>query len=233
MRNLVKVLSTAAIFLSCTLSVANSQDQTDTTNGRSVVTESFGGSDPALILGGQISFVQDSAPWLVYLSNGNLVMENRQNPKSLQYNDIAWVKFPESGVLTSTENLIISAIVESENVGNGGAGILIGSGKAGAYLAFAVDGQGRYHVLKKESRKLRTLHSAKHTAIVVGAPNRLTFEVRGAHIAFLANGTEVIQVPYVRRLGSSGQSGGRSGIGIAAFGTGKFLFDSVAISRAD
>ena len=38
------------------------------------------------------------------------------------------------------------------------------------------------NLLRKGGRKLRREHSAAHTAIVEGAPNRLSFEYRGANV---------------------------------------------------
>lgn len=233
MREFVKTTSVAAILLCSATSVAVSQEQADATNGQNVISETFDGDDMSLMLGGQISFNGDSAPWLVYVSDGQFVLENRKEPKSLHYNDITWVQFPDANVLISTENLVISTVVDVKNVGNGGAGIVIGSGKAGLYLFFSVDGQGRYHILSKDGRNLRRVHSAKHAAVLVDEPNQLTFEVRGANVAFLANGTEITQVPLMNRLANSRATNGQAGIGIAAFGIGKFFFDNIEISKAN
>ncbi len=233
MREIVKVFLVAVIFLSGAAAEVSSQEQTATASSQNVIKESFDGEDPSLMLGGQIDLRSNSASWQIYVADGKLLMENRKDPQSLQYNDIAWVRFPESEVITSTENLVISAIVEANNIGNGGVGILVGSGKAGTYLVFSVDGQGSFHILKKDGRKLRSMHSAKHAAIAVGAPNQLTFEVRGAHVVFFANGTEIIQVPYMKRMASTLQSKGQAGIGLAAFGIGKFVFESVEITKAN
>jgi len=233
MREIVKVFLAAVILLSGASTTVMSQEQTEATSSQHIIKESFDGDDPSFMLGGQIDLRGNSAPWHIYVADGKLLMENRKDPQSLHYNDIAWVKFPESEVLASTENLVISANVEAKNTGNGGAGILVGSGKAGTYLMFSVDGQGSFHVLKKDGRKLRPVHSAKHPAIVVGAPNQLTFEVRGTHVVFFANGTEIIQIPYMKRMANSLQSKGQAGIGLAAFGIGKFVFESVEIAKAN
>jgi len=229
----VIVIATAALLSASAASVAMAQEQAVATGSQNVLTESFDGDDQSLMLGGQIDLLGDSTPWLIYVADGHLVMENRQNPKSLHYNDIAWVKYPNAEILTSTENSVISAVVGAQNVGNGGAGILVGSGKAGNYLMFSVDGQGRYHILKKEGRKLRAVHSAKHAAIAVGGPNELTFLWRGANIVLVANGAEITQIPYPRPITSSRRLSGQAGIGLAAFGIGTFTFDSVEIVQAD
>ncbi|WP_282169953.1 hypothetical protein [Ruegeria atlantica] len=195
------------------------------------INESFDGEDQSLMLGGQIFLNPTKSQWVIYVSDGDLVLENRKNPQSLHYNDIAWAKFPDAESVEATQNLLISAVVESQNDAHGGAGILVGSGKSGLYLAFTVDGQGRFHVLKKDGRQLRTVHSAKHEAIKTDGPNQLSFQVRGAHVLFFANGTKVIQVPFSKRAASSRNSDGGTGIGLAAFGTGTFRFEEVEISR--
>jgi hypothetical protein len=183
------------------------------------------------MLGGQIFFNPTKSQWVIYVSDGGLVMENRKNPQSLHYNDIAWVKFPDADSVEPTEDLLISALVESRNDAKGGAGILVGSGKLGRYLALAVDGQGRFHVLQKDGRQLRAVHSAEHEAIKTDGPNLLSFQVRGPHVFFYANGAKLIQVPFSKRSTNSRNSNGGTGIGLAAFGTGTFRFEEVEISR--
>ena len=232
-RDFFKAIPVAAILLSSASSAATSQEQTEVASSQRVVKESFDGGDLSLMLGGQISLQGENTPWLVYVTGGKLVMENRQKPQSLHYNDIGWVKYPKSDVLTSTENSVISVTVEGKSVGNGGAGFLVGSGKLGVYVMFSVDEKGRYHILKKDGRKLRSLHRATHPAIVVGAPNQLTFEMRGAHVVFFANGTEIIQIPFSNRAANSRRFDGQTGIGLAAFGIGTFTFDNVEITQGN
>lgn len=212
-------------------SAALSQEQVPEPDAPVVITESFDGEDKTLMLGGQIFFNLTKSQWVVYLADGDLVMENRENPQSLHYNDISWVKFSDAESVESTEELMISAVVESRNDGRGGAGILVGSGKSGKYLAFTVDGQGRFHVLQKDGRQLRSVHSAKHDAVLVDGSNELSFKMRGANILFYVNGTKVIQVPFSKRGANSRNQSGGTGIGLAAFGTGAFHFEEVEISR--
>lgn len=209
------------------------QETTEAAETANVIVETFDGEDPSLMLGAQIDFRTDKSPWLVYVSDGKLILENRKNPQSIHYNDVKWVKFPEADAITTTENAVISVVVDGENEGRGGAGFLVGSGIAGVYLMFSVDEQGRYHLFHKDGRKVRPVHSAKHDAIEVGEPNTLTFEVRGANIAFFVNGTEVIKLPNPTKLAHARQTDGRTGIGLAAFGIGKFSFDSVEISQTE
>lgn len=223
----------AAFVLGSLPSSAASQDQTAVQASRPVVEETFDSDDSDLVLGGQLDLTAQTPPWFVHVSDGKLVMENRLEPQSLHYNDISWVTYPETDLLASTENAVISATVEAKNSGKGGAGILLGSGKAGSYLMFSVDGQGQYHVLRKDGRSLRPMRSAKHVAIHIGAPNELSFELRGANVVFLANGTEVIRIPYEPQPGSMGRGNDQSGVGLAAFGIGKFSFDNVEIARPD
>jgi len=157
-------------------------------------------------------------------------MENRSEPRSLHYNDVSWVRFPGASLVESTGDMTISAVVESQNTGTGGAGILFGSGQSGYYLMFGVDAEGRFHVLQKDGRKLVSVHSATHPAIATHAPNTLTFARRADTIAFYANGTEVIQIPVSDKvLRTRGQSG-QPGIGFAAFGIGTYAFDTVEVT---
>ncbi len=224
-----------ALALSTSASAAMAQETTqpEPANVPAVITEDFEGDDTSLMLGGQIEFQTRKSPWVLYVKDGQLVMENRQNPQSLHYNDIAWVKFPGSDVIESTEHLVISVVVDGEVNGNGGAGFIVGSGKEGVYLMFSVDDAGRFHVLQKDGRQLRPVHRATHPAIVLGGPNEISFDVKGAHVAFLANGTEVIQIPFPSRMSVNRQQSGQAGIGLAAFGTGTFFFDDVEIGRDD
>ncbi len=223
----------AAIVFGGFSSAATSQEQAGATGSRNVVAEAFDSGDPSLMLGGQIDLNGEAPPWFVHVADGKLVMENRLDPRSLHFNDIAWVKYPGSDVLASTEDAVISATVEAKNAGSGGVGILVGSGKAGAYLMFSVDGQGQYHVLRKDGRNLRPLHSAKHVAIRADAANQLTFELRGATVVFFANGVEIIKIPYANRTASIARGGEQGGVGLAAFGIGTFSFHSVEIARAN
>ncbi|WP_424832579.1 hypothetical protein [Ruegeria sp.] len=233
----IKRCSTAA-FASLTLSICAplsvlAQEQSAEGGQTEIIIETFEGEDQSLMLGGQIFFNPSKSDWVIYVSDGDLVMENRKSPQSLHFNDVAWVKFPETDSIESTENMVISAVVESGNEAQGGAGVLVGSGKSGKYLALAVDGQGRFHVLKKDGRQLRAVHSAKHDVINVGEANEVSFQVRGAHVLFFVNGVKVIQVPYSKRSTNSRNDGGGTGIGLAAFGLGIFRFDQVEITRAN
>ncbi|MDF1669346.1 MAG: hypothetical protein P1U83_07020 [Roseovarius sp.] len=228
---IAKVVAASAILLTTASSVATSQEQADVAASQNVITESFEGNDPSLMLGGQIDLRGTITPWVTYIADGELVIENTQDPNSLYYNDISTVKFPDSHILEPTAGLVISVTVDGTNMGSAGAGILIGSGKAGSYLMFSVDGQGRYHLLRKDGRKLRREHSAAHAAIVEGAPNRLAFEYRGANVAFLVNETEVVQIPLANGAPNSRLKQGAAGIGLAAFGIGTFNFDDIEIAK--
>lgn len=224
----------AAILFAASTVTAPAQDQAAAIGSQPSITETFDAGDPSLMLGGQIDLDTDVAPWRVDITAGKLVMENRLNPQSLHYRDIAWVQYPDSDTLTSTEDAVISTVVEAENSGRGGAGILVGSGKAGTYLMLSVDGQGHYHVLRKDGSTLRPLRSARHVAIVAGAPNKLTFEQRGTNTVFIVNGAEIIKIPNAEGPGLPGRPrAGASGIGLAAFGIGEFSFDDVVITRVE
>lgn len=223
--------ATVAALLAASGTVAVSQEQTATDTAQRVVIERFDGSDPSLVLGGQIDLHADSSPWLVHLSGGALVMENRTNPQSVHYNDITWVKYPDESVISSTEGSVIAVEIEARNTGRGGAGLIVGSGKGGTYLMFAVDGEGGYHVLKKDGRHVRPVHSAKHPAVRTDGFNALSFVIRGDRAVFFANGAEIIQVPYTRAAKMPGRAQTRSGIGLAAFGIGSYSFDNVEISE--
>ncbi len=217
----------------CHPTVARSQDTITEPDLPDVLVETFDGDDTTLMLGGQIDFQSAKPPWAVYVADEKFVMENRQDARSLQFNDVAWVKFPGSDSLESTQDMVISAVVDGEFSGKSGVGILVGSGKSGKYVAFTVDDKGRYHVLQKDGRQLRLVHADRHDAIRVGAPNKLTFQVRGAHVVFFANGTKVVQTLFSKRTSTNSSQGARAGIGLAAFGTGRFEFDEVEIKRAN
>jgi hypothetical protein len=218
----------SAIFFGGLASVAASQEQSATAGNPGVVSETFDGGDTSVMLGGQLDIGTEKAPWVYFLSDGALVMENRSEPLSIHYNDIFWAKYPDSDTLESTEGAIISATVEADNEGPGGIGILIGSGEAGAYLAFLVDGQGQYHVFQKEGTVVKKLNSGRSAAIKVEGPNSLTFEVRGENVLFRANSDKVIEVPYSTMPGN-----GQGGLGLAAYGIGQFRVEDVAISRGN
>jgi len=233
MTDVAKAISVGVLLSVALTSAALTQEQVPEPDGQNVIRETFDGDDQSLMLGGQVDFLGVKPPWAVYVADGHLVMENRQEPRSLQFNDIAWVKFPGEDSIEATEDLVISAVVNSDISGNGGVGILVGSGKAGVYTAFTVDEQGRFRIFKKEGRQLRVVHSDTHEAIVIGGPNELSFKVRGPHVLFYANGTKVVQVPFSKRTSSGRQSGENAGIGLVAFGTGTFRFDEVEISKPE
>jgi hypothetical protein len=216
-----------AIAVASLSSVAVAQDKT--VSRPRIYAESFDTGDPTVMLGGQIGFGTEVPPWGMHIADGKLVLENRVTGPSIHYSDIAWVKYPDSDVLQTTEGSVISAVVEAKNVGSGGVGILVGSGKAGVYIAFLVDAQGQYHVIGKDGREVRRLHSGKDSAILAGAPNNLAFQRRNDNVVFLSNGVEIIKIPYIAPPEGSGQGG----VGIAAFGIGAFSFDSVEIARTE
>ena len=193
--DVAKAVLLAAAFTGVFASAVTSQEQqTEDVNQRAIL-DAFDDEHPSLVLGGQIDFQTGKSSWLVYLFGGKLVMENRLNPQSLHYNDITWVLFPGSEMLESAEDLQISALVEGANSGPCGVGILVGSGKAGIRKMFAVDGQGLFQILKRDGRKLTPVHRARHEAVLAGALNEVAFEVRGANVAFLVNGAEIIEIP--------------------------------------
>jgi len=193
-----------------------------------VYTETFDGDDMSLMLGGHINFPEKDSEWLVYVTGGKLVLENKSNPRVLHYNDITWVKYPDPDTLETTENAVISVVVDGQNEGMGGVGLIVGSGKGGHYVMFSVDGEGRYHIFRKDGRKARPVHSAKHPAVRISGPNQLTFKKHGKKIAFIANGTEIIRVLAAKRGLPKGEG---AGVGLAAFGLGKYTIDSVVITQ--
>lgn len=216
-----------AVILVGLSSIAIAQEQTVAPEDTAIFGESFDGGDPSVMLGGQLDIGMEKAPWVYFVADGALVMENRTEPQSIHYNDISWAKYPDSASLESTEGSIISATVEAQNEGRGGVGILIGSGEAGDYLAFLVDGQGQYHVVRKNGSSVKALNSGRSAAVLVEGSNTLTFEVRGENILFFANSDKVIEIPYTV------PGDGRGGVGIAAYGLGQFRVDEIAISRSN
>lgn len=207
-----------------TAAIAQDQGAADATE--SVYLETFDAGDPSAMLGGQIGLESDTQPWVLSVTDGKLVVQNRVSAQNIHYNDVAWVKYPNSTSLESTENSVIAAVVEPRNESSGGAGIYFGNGDAGAYLAFLVDAQGQYHVMKKEGKRVSRMLSGQSDAIRIGQANEVSLAWRGEELAFFSNGVEVIRVPYARRPGD-----GLGGLGLAAFGIGTYLFDSVEISR--
>jgi hypothetical protein len=218
----------SSFLLGSCVSAAVAQEQAGSTDTPVVFLETFETGDPMAMLGGQIDLGGDSQPWILHVTDGKLVLENRTAAQNIHYNDIGFVKYPDSSSLESTETSVISAVVESRNEGSGGVGIFFGSGDAGAYLAFLVDAQGQYHVMRKQGKKVSRLHSGTSDAILADKPNAVSLAWRGADLAFFANGTEVIKVPYAHTPGS-----GQGGLGLAAFGIGAYLIDSVEFSRAN
>lgn len=235
-QGVLKSLSIALLICGSTIPPTHAQEASAVVASPSAVSsvfESFDGDELATTLGGQFRPSATASPWQIYLADGKLVLENRQDPNSLHYNDIAWVKYPGSVVVDTTENAVISAVVEGGASSTGGVGILVGSGKAGAYLAFLIDESGRYHLLEKNGRRLRTIITEVTSAIRPDQLNEVTYEVRGANIAFLINGEETIQIESPNRMPGSRRIDGRTGVGVAAFGTGTFYIDSVTISRGN
>ena len=235
--SIAKTLNGAIFFSFLAFYPANAQDVANTPQplqNSNTIIERFDSGDLTTVLGGQLRQGQNASAWYVHLSNGKLMMENRKEPHSLHYQDISWVKYPNSSVVGTTRGAVISAVVEgTPATPGGGAGILNGSGKVGTYLAFVVDNAGFYHLFKKDGRALRLVISEPNAAIRIGQPNELSFETRGAIIAFLANGQDVIQIESPNRMPGNRRLDGRTGVGLAAFGIGKYSFDDVAISKAN
>lgn len=190
----------------------------------SVYFENFNGDDRSTMLGGQIDFSFNSK-WIVTTGDGKFIMENRADPNVLHWDDIKWVRYEGEEVLSSTRRARISVSVEAMNEGRGGVGILVGSGEHGGYLVFGVDKDGRYHVMERNGRKATRAFSGVDKAIRAGQSNRLSFEWRDDQVVFLANGTEVIQLPYDKRV--------EAGVGLAAFGLGIYTFDDVEITKVE
>jgi hypothetical protein len=197
------------------------------------VVETFSQGDLSLVLGGQLAFGGEDPTWTRYVAEGSFVLENRSNARALTYNDIGWVAFPDSDTLSTTEDATISATVLSANEGHGGAGILIGSGLGGAYTAFTIDGQGRFHVLQKRDGKLKQLHTATHEAIRPGEANTVSFTTRRDALQLMANGVTVMQVPILPDTDLRRRDSSTTGIGLVAFGQGRFEIDTVEIRRVN
>lgn len=224
---LVRTAVVSAIFLGG-FGVSAWAQEADAAAEASVVLETFDSGDPSAMLGGQIDLVGDALPWILHVSEGKFVVENRTEAQSIHYNDISYVKYPDSGSLELTENSVISAMVDPRNEGSGGCGIYFGNGDAGFYLAFLLDAQGQYHVVRKLNGKVKRLHSGTADAIKAGEANEVSLAWRGGSLVFFANGTEVINVPYDYTPGT-----GEGGLGLAAFGIGSYYFDDVEFSRAN
>lgn len=230
---LFKIISLSAVLLGVSFAPSISQEAAKSSGKIATYQENFESDDINLMLGGQINFRNSKSKWLVYINSGKLVMENRLEPQSLQYDDIQWVRYPNSEVLSATGDATISVTVEAGNDGRGGVGILVGSGERGAYWMFGVDAEGRYHVVNRGSRNASPAYSAKHDAVSIGKPNRVSFERRGDNIAFFVNGTELIQVPNGNQQRNSRRQNGQAGVGLAAFGLGTYTFDDVEITQGN
>lgn len=189
--------------------------------------EDFNGSDPDTMLGGAIDFANNDTNWFLSVVNGQLRMENRSHPRSVVYNDISWVRYPGAVSLSSTKSSKIKVDIAAQNKGRGGAGILFGSGVRGHYWLFAIDGAGRYFLIKKVGRKSRMVFSEVSSKIHSGRPNELSYELQNKSISFIANGNELVKIP----LDKSDQK--LTGIGLGAFGIGVYSFDNVEISEID
>lgn len=175
------------------------------------------------MLGGQLHFANPNTVWIETIADGRLVFENRLQPNNLHYQDIKWVRYEGENTLSTTRDATIAVSVESENEGKGGAGILVGSGKAGSYVAFVVDRQGRFHVLQRGQRTAQVAYSGKSEHIRVEAANRLTFDRSGDTVTFFVNGVDVITMPV--------ENSDAPQVGLAAFGIGIFAFDDVEITK--
>lgn len=220
----------ALIVVSVSAGLVSASCAQETTQGQQVskrpsYVENFDGEDRETMLGGQLAFANTNADtsWIETIVGGKLIFESRLQANKLHYQDISWVRYEGENTLSSTRDATIAVSVEPENEGMGGAGILVGSGKAGSYLAFVVDRQGRFHVVHKARGTTRVAYSGKSEHIRVGAANRLTFDRSGDTVTFFANGADVITMPLENRDAPQ--------VGLAAFGIGVFAFDDVEITK--
>lgn len=226
---LVSSTITLGLLFGSLWTAAEAQETGGATPDPSVFVETFDSGDPDAMLGGQLDLTTNEADdWDIFVSDGKFVVENRSVAQSVYYNDVSWVKYPDSGALEPTEGSVISAIVESRNKGSGGGGIYFGNGVAGSYLAFLVDAEGQYHVIRKQNGRVERLNSGKSDAILAGKPNEVALAWRGKSLVFFANDVEVISVPHTFT-----SERGEGGLGLAAFGIGTYLYDRVEFSRAN
>lgn len=191
--------------------------------------EDFSGKDELLILGGQVGLQDSDSKWRVLLSDEKLIMDNEYDSKSLHYDDISWVKYPDSKTIASTKGALIAVTVKAQSYGLSAAGFLVGSGHRGQYWMFGVDGQGRFHVMQKTRGKLAHVHSGKHKAINVDKSNRVSFKYDNENIVFFVNEVEMMRVSLRKLNIKSFRKEKMPGIGLAAFGKGHFSFDDVEI----
>ena len=227
------IISISIFLLVNSFTLARSEQKIDSIPHAMTYEESFSGDDISVILGGQISFKDKESKWHVYLSDQKLVMKNANAPDSLHHDDIQWVRYSGSKVLSSTEGAIIAVTIEAENNGLGAAGFIVGSGQRGKYWMFGIDGEGRFHVIQKAGGKTYLVHSGKNKAIVKGQPSRLAYKMHQDNIVFFVNGTEIIQVPMGRLKSTRHGKLKLPGIGLAAFGLGTYKFDDVEIRSQD
>jgi hypothetical protein len=233
LKNGFKLASLSLLLLS-SMSVSTISQQLDGSDTQKrIVVESFEGNDPDIMLGGQINFRDPKSKWVKYVSDGKLVFENRLDPQNLVRDAIQWVRYPDSKAISTTENAVMSVVVDAKNIGRGGAGIVINVQDRGAYWVFAVDDKGRYHIFGKGRRDAETVHSAKHEAIKVGQANQISFKLRGANIVYYVNGSEVVQVPLANAQQNSRSTSGTKSVGLVAFGLGKYAFDDIQISHTN
>jgi len=225
---LFKIIMTS-IFMIFIFSPAKSQEINKIEETTINYKENFSNEDISVILGGQINLQNSKSKWHVYLSNQKLVMKNEHEPNSLHYDDIEWVKYSGSKVLSSAKGATISVTIEANNDGRGAAGIIVGSGERGFYWMFGVDGQGRFHLIKKAGRKTYHAHTGVNENIIKGKPNRISYKTHKNNIVFFVNKTEMIQVPLGRLKTKSYKNIEMPGIGLAAFGIGTYIFDDVEI----
>ncbi|MEM6356047.1 MAG: hypothetical protein AAF844_10250 [Pseudomonadota bacterium] len=61
---------------------------------------------------------------------------------------------------------------------------------------FSVDGWGWCHIVKKDGLRVTLLHRGQNRAVSIGCPSDIFFEMRGLHVAFLANGQGLVKIPH-------------------------------------
>ena len=231
--NILRILSVLTLVFGYSYTPAKSEEQRETVQKSVSYKENFSGNDISIILGGQIELKDAKTKWLTYLSDQKLVMKNEHEANSLHYDDIQWVKYPGTNVLSSSDGATLAVTVEANNEGRGAAGVIVGSGQKGTYWMFGVDGQGRFHVVQKAGRKTYHAHSDKHEVILKGQPNRISYKFEKINVLFFVNETEMIKVPLGRLKPKGYRNIKLPGIGLAAFGIGSYTFDDVEIKPGD
>lgn len=161
------------------------------------------------------------------LENGTYVLRHQGDAGIVRYQFLtALPGQPDRSLRDARLSVVVSGDFASAENSVAGAGLVYRlDPDTRTYFAFAVLGDGRYGVFKRDRTRLQRIIHATSAAIRRGQPNELAMRPnQGNGVDLFINGTQVGSVA------SSDITGGA--VGLIAIGNGRFVYDDFTVVPA-